>query len=107
VTPRSTPRDSLAANLALALGALLFSLVLVEIGCQLVARLVIFPGWARDMQSPRIFSPIRGSVLAYELAPELGGRAMDGKQLRITVWLRADSVTCSSVDPSSRCSATR
>jgi hypothetical protein len=90
--PRTKPRSGLAANLTLALVALGFSLALAELGFQLFARLVIFPGWDRDMARPNFFlARSEAPVLAYELAPgyELD---QDGRRLHVNRYgLRADS----------------
>ena len=82
----------LGANLALALGAVVVSLMLAELGFQTYAHLVIFAGWDRDMARANFFlARSDDAVLAYELA---SGYALDkdGMRLRINRFgLRADS----------------
>jgi lysophospholipase L1-like esterase len=89
---RTYRRAGLIANIVLSLAALGVSLALAELGFQLFARLVIFPGWDRDMARPNFFL-IRSEdpVLAYELAPSYEIET-DGKRLHINRWgVRADS----------------
>jgi hypothetical protein len=82
----------LLANLTVALGALVVSLGFAEAVCQLYARLVIFPGWDRQMARPNFFlarSP--DPALAYELAPGLVVDE-DERHLRINRYgVRADT----------------
>jgi hypothetical protein len=89
---RPNRRAGLLANIALSLAAVGVSLALAELGFQLFARLVIFPGWDRDMAKPNFFL-VRSEdpVLAYELAPHYAVET-DGKRLRINRWgVRADT----------------
>ena len=76
----------------LALVALGVSLVLAELGFQAFARLVIFPGWDRDMARPNFFlTRSEDPILGYELAPGFEFDK-DGKRLHINRFgLRADS----------------
>ncbi len=89
---RVTRRAGLAATLGLALAALAVSLGLAELGFQLVARLVIFPEWDRNMEEPNFFmTRSEDPVLAYELIPNLEVQK-DGKRLHINRWgVRADT----------------
>ena len=89
---KNSQRGSLAANLALAAGALLFALVAAEGVFQGIARLWIFRGFDRDMARANFFlAPSDDPLLAYEMK---AGFALDsdGKWLRINRYgLRGDS----------------
>lgn len=86
-------RAPLAANLALTAAALLLSFALVEAVCQAFARLVIFPGFDRDMGRPNFFlARSDDPILAYENRASFETVTPDGKVLRINRHgLRADS----------------
>ena len=92
VAGHKSQRGSLAVNLALAAGALLFALVAAEGVCQGIARLVIFPGFARDMARANFFlTPSDDPLLGYEMKAGFALES-DGKWLRINRHgLRADS----------------
>jgi lysophospholipase L1-like esterase len=92
VAGAATRKSTLAQNLALAAAALLVSLAGLEAACQGFARLVIFPGFDRDMARPNFFLAASDDpVLAYEMKPGFA-HENDGKWLRINRYgLRADS----------------
>ena len=85
-------RGSLAGNLALAAGALLFAVVAAEGVCQGIARLVILPGFDRNMARANFFvAPSDDPLLTYEMKAGFALES-DGKWLRINRYgLRADS----------------
>jgi hypothetical protein len=91
LTSRAARRSSLAANLGLGFAAVLVSLALLEGAFQLIAHVVIFPRFDRDMARPNFFmTRSENPRLGYEMKPGFT-EEHDGKRLHINRYgIRAD-----------------